>query len=303
MSTGSGGPWQAAVVLSFEDWAARADAVDAGGLRVAAHDEGHGPVATYLHGYPSSSLDATPLLGRLGRVRLVTLDLPGFGASAKPADHPWSIHGATDAVEAVWAHYGVTETVLVAHDYSVSVAQELLARQADTAAAGGHRHVTVTGVVWSNGGLYPDLHRPTLGQRMLLDPEHGAEVAEAMDEAALSNGLRATWGTRRPPSDDELHGIWQGLAHDGGSRQAHRLLHYIADRREHEDRWRTALESRAVPMRFVWGELDPVSGGHVADRLEERLPDVPLQRLLDVGHWPPLEATDEVAAAVVAVVD
>jgi pimeloyl-ACP methyl ester carboxylesterase len=284
-------------VLSFEEWAARADAVDVGGLRVAAHDDGHGPVATYLHGYPSSSLDATPLLDRLGRVRLVTLDLPGFGASDKPVDHPWSIHGATDAVEAVWAHYGVTETVLVAHDYSVSVAQELLARQADAAAAGGHRPVTVTGVVWSNGGLYPDLHRQTLGQRLLRDPEHGAEVAAAMDEDALSGAVRGTWGTRRPASDEELHGMWQALAHEGGSRQAHRLLHYIDDRLEHQDRWRTALESRAVPMRFVWGELDPVSGGHVADRLAERLPDVPLQRLLDVGHWPPLEATDEVAQA------
>ena len=57
-----------------------------------------------------------------------------------------------------------------------------------------------------------------------------------------------------------------------------------------------------MPMRFVWGDLDPVSGGHVADRMEERLPDWPagreLQRLPDVGHWPPLEAPDEVAAAV-----
>ena len=54
-------------------------------------------------------------------------------------------------------------------------------------------------------------------------------------------------------------------------------------------------------MRFVWGDLDPVSGGHVADRLGERLPTWPpdrtLQRLADVGHWPPLEAPDEVAAA------
>jgi pimeloyl-ACP methyl ester carboxylesterase len=36
----------------------------------------------------------------------------------------------------------------------------------------------------------------------------------------------------------------------------------------------------------------------VAERLAERLPSVPLVRLMDVGHWPPLEAPDELAAAV-----
>jgi len=284
-------------MVTFEEWAARAIPVTSGGLRVAAHDDGHGAVVTYLHGYPSSSLDVVPVLDRLDGVRVVTLDFPGFGASAKPPDHPWTIHAATDAVEDVWRAFGVTETVLYAHDYGVSVAQELLARQAET----GHDHPTrpalVTGVVWSNGGLYPDLHRPTLGQQLLLDPDHGAEVAEAMDEAALATGIRATWGTRRPLSDAEMHGMWEALAYDGGSRIAHRLLHYIADRRTHAERWRAALESGAVPMRFVWGELDPVSGGHVADRLAERLPDVPLLRLPDIGHWPPLEAPDEAAAA------
>jgi len=50
-----------------------------------------------------------------------------------------------------------------------------------------------------------------------------------------------------------------------------------------------------MPTRW---RVDPVSGGHVADRLAERLPTVPLLRLEDVGHWPPLEAPDETAAAV-----
>jgi pimeloyl-ACP methyl ester carboxylesterase len=285
---------------TFESWAARAQHVEAGGLRLAVHDDGprEAPVVTFLHGYPSSSLDAVPLLERLGDdVRLVAPDLPGFGASEKPPHHPYSIHGAVDAVQAVWAALGVERTVLVAHDYSVSVAQELLARQRDDTPA-----TTVTGVVWCNGGLWPDLHRQTLGQQLLLDPEHGAAVAEAMDEAALTTGLQGTWGTRRPMADAESHGIWRSMEHDDGSKIAHRLLHYVADRLEHATRWDGALATSPVPMRFVWGDLDPVSGGHVAERLEDRLPSWPpgreLQRLADVGHWPPLEAPDEVAAAV-----
>jgi pimeloyl-ACP methyl ester carboxylesterase len=285
---------------TFESWAERADALTVDGVRLAVHDDGpsDAPVVTFLHGYPSSSLDAVPLLERLGdEVRLLAPDLPGFGASEKPVDHPYSIHRAVDAVEALWSERGVRSTVLVAHDYSVSLAQELLARQLEGAGS-----VELTGVVWCNGGLWPDLHRQTIGQQLLLDPEHGAAVAEAMDEAALTAGLEGTWGTRRPMGADESHGIWRSMEHDGGSRIAHRLLHYVADRLEHAERWRGALDTATVPMRFVWGDLDPVSGAHVAERLEERLPGWPpdrsLRRLADVGHWPPLEAPDEVADAV-----
>jgi len=280
---------------TFDRWAAEARRIQVGDLSLAVHDVGEGPVATFLHGYPSSSLDALPLIDRLTGVRVVAPDLPGFGASDKPVGHPYSIHGAVDAVEAIWDQLGVTSTVLVAHDYSVSVAQELLARQAESPDG---RAATVAGVVWSNGGLYPDLHRPTYGQQLLLDPEHGAELAAAMTEDAFANGIRITWGERRPMGDEEVHDMWRALEHDGGARQMHALLHYVADRRANADRWRAALEANAVPMCFVWGELDPVSGGHVAERLAERLPSVPLVRLMDVGHWPPLEAPDELAAAV-----
>jgi pimeloyl-ACP methyl ester carboxylesterase len=289
-------------MTTFEGWAGQAHHLVTGGLRLAVHDAGSrpGPVVTFLHGYPSSSLDAVPLFERLaGEARLVAPDLPGFGASAKPVDHPYSIHGATDAVEAIWDALDITESILVAHDYSVSIGQELLARRLDAA---GPAAATITSVVWCNGGLWPDLHRQTLGQQLLLDPEGGAEVAAAMDEAALTVGLEGTWGERRPMDGAESHGIWASMARDGGSKIAHRLLHYVADRRQHAARWDGALSAAEVPMRFVWGDLDPVSGGHVADRIEERLPTWPagreLHRLPDVGHWPPLEAPDELTVAV-----
>jgi len=290
-------------VETFESWAAQGTPVGSGGLTVSAHDVGAGPAVTFLHGFPSSSFDVLPLVERLPDARVVTLDLPGFGASDKPVDHTFTIHAAADAVVAVWHHLGITRTLLLPHDYGVSVGQELLARLAESA-DGTVDGVEITGVVWCNGGLWSDLHRQTLGQQLLLDPDHGAEIAAAMDEEAFANGIRGTWGTRRPMRDDEVHEMWESMRRDGGSAQAHRLLHYVADRLEHgPGRWIPALESCPLPMRFVWGELDPVSGGHVADRLEERLGAANVQRLLDVGHWPPLEAPDELAAAVRALLD
>ena len=63
-------------MVTFEEWAAGATEIEVDGLSLAVHDEGAGSVVTFLHGYPSSSLDAVPLFDRLrGSYRLVTLDL------------------------------------------------------------------------------------------------------------------------------------------------------------------------------------------------------------------------------------
>src|SRR3954454_11346310 len=107
--------------MTFDDWAAGASTMDSGGIEVATYDMGpsNAPTVTYLHGYPSSSHDVVPVLAELDRlgvaVRLVTLDFPGFGASAKPTDHRYSIHACADAVEAMWRDRGVTTTVLWSH--------------------------------------------------------------------------------------------------------------------------------------------------------------------------------------------
>jgi pimeloyl-ACP methyl ester carboxylesterase len=55
------------------------------------------------------------------------------------------------------------------------------------------------------------------------------------------------------------------------------------------------LATTDVPLTFVWGMLDPVSGAHMAERIRERLPDAPFTALEDVAHWPPLEAPERVA--------
>ncbi len=67
-----------------------------GGLTLAGYDLGDrtGPAVTFCHGYPSASVDVAPVLDRLDGVRLLALDLPGFGASDKPVGHPYSIAAA-----------------------------------------------------------------------------------------------------------------------------------------------------------------------------------------------------------------
>ena len=297
-------------MTTWDEWRARAQRIESGGLGLAIYDLGDGaappgaPTLTFCHGFPSASLDIAEVAGLLAghgpRPRVLALDLPGFGASDKPgpaSGHTYTIHAAADAVEALWAATGTASTVVAAHDYSVSVAQELLARGAEGSLAAP---TEITAVVWMNGGLYPDLHRPTPGQQLLLDPDHGRELAAAVDEAAFVEGVRATWGDRRPFDPAAIGEMFRSMDERGGVALMHDLLHYVADRRAHAVRWASALERAEVPMTFVWGLLDPVSGGHVVPRLVDLVPQGRIVALDDVGHWPLLEAPDVVAAEIAA---
>lgn len=286
-----------AVPASIQDWWAGGSftTVALGGVRrrIFVRRAGAGPSMTLLHGFPSSSHDWAAVAPALSaRHALLMPDLLGFGASDKPADHGYSIHEQADLVEALWALEGIEQTWLVAHDYGVTVAQELLARRAE-----GRLQVDLVAVHLLNGGLYPDLHRPEPAQLALLDPEQGPALSAALDLEMTAAVLAPTFAPSYDATEATLS-IWTSASRGGVV--LHRLIHYITDRRTHERRWVDALEQTDVPLSFTWGMLDPISGAHMAERIRSRLPDASFTALEDVGHWPPLEAPDRVAASILA---
>jgi pimeloyl-ACP methyl ester carboxylesterase len=255
---------------------------------------GEGSTVTLLHGFPSSSHDWAKVLPALSVGHdVIAPDFLGFGASEKPRDHRYSLSEQADLVEGVWAATAVSDTALIAHDYGVSVAQELLARAGE-----GRLAVRLRSAALLNGGLYPDLHRAQPVQTALLDPEQGPRISELVTEELFVAGLRPTFAEEYDAAGDSAE-IWAATSRGGGERIGHLLIHYITDRRANEVRWTGALEAASIPLRFVWGMLDPVSGAHMAGRIRERLPQAPFLALEDVAHWPQLEAPERVAPALV----
>ena len=253
---------------------------------------GSGPAMTLLHGFPSSSHDWAKIAPALaGRYSLAMPDFLGFGASEKPAEHEYSLHEQADLVEAMWEREGVSSAIVVAHDYAVSVTQELLARRAEGVLA-----VELRAVHLLNGGLYPDLHRPQPAQTALLDPEQGPQVSALINEELFVQGLRPTFAEGFDGAAGSAE-IWQAMSRDGGQQILHLLIGYMRDRETHNERWVRAMHSTDVPLSFVWGMLDPVSGAHMAERIRERLPKAPFLALADVAHWPQLEAPQRVTGA------
>jgi pimeloyl-ACP methyl ester carboxylesterase len=260
--------------------------------RVWARVDGSGPWLTLLHGFPTSSFDMEAVTDAMAPTRRVlALDMIGFGESDRPGDHVYSVAEQADAVCALWQRHGVSETEVLAHDLGATVAQELLWREQR-----GELPARLRLVVFANGGIYPDLHRPLPFQTALADPAQGAALSAALTEELLAPGWQATFGPDHQPSAEEVHALWSTISRNDGHRNLHLLIRYMDERREREADWVGALESTRVPLGFVWGMLDPISGAHIAARIVERFPAAPRRLLDDVGHWPPLEAPEAVVA-------
>src|SRR4051812_10508066 len=164
-------------------WEAAGERVAAGDHQVwcarfpttAAGTEGNPPLLI-LHGFPSCSFDWSPVLPELRAQRdVVVLDFVGFGLSDKP-DQRYSLRNYADGVEAVAAHFGLTEVDLLTHDMGDSVGGEILARSLE-----GTLGCAIRRRVLTNGSIYIDMAQLTIGQQLLLGLPDAQEMAVGAD--------------------------------------------------------------------------------------------------------------------------
>jgi pimeloyl-ACP methyl ester carboxylesterase len=245
-----------------------------------------------VHGFPTASWDWEALWPALAsRYRVLTLDLIGFGFSAKPRGYEYSIIDQAELCESFLRNEGVGEYHLLAHDYGDSVAQELLARLADA----GERP-RLRSVAFLNGGLFPETHRPVLLQRLLLSPL-GPVFARLSNRASLARTMRKIFGAGTPPDEKLIDGFWSLMQHGEGRAVLHRLIRYIPERRRQRERWLRAMQSSSLPLKLIDGCTDPISGAHMVARCHELVPAVEITELEGIGHYPQVEAPEAVLSA------
>lgn len=278
--------------IPVDEWCERAEYFDFQRHKIAYWDTGkrkskHNPMLL-VHGYPTAAWDWSWLWDDLNKDRrLVACDMLGFGLSDKPRKG-YSIHKQADVQEALLAHLGIETFDAFVHDYGNTVGQELLARRNEESA-----QATLGRMCFLNGGLFPEQHRQQPVQKLGTSPI-GFVLAFLLNRARFEKSFSRVFGPDTKPSQQELDGFWKLITHNEGNRIAHILLHYIADRREHRERWVGALQNAAVPIRLVDGGMDPVSGKHMYDYFCEIVPNGEAVLLPEVGHYPHTEAPDQV---------
>ncbi len=104
------------------------------------------PAVILIHGFTLDQSFWTPQIRTLaGRYRVIAMDSPGHGDSAKPADVAYTMELYARAVEAVAADAGVTRAALIGHSMGLPVIQTVLRRG----------RLAVTKAVFIDGAIWP----------------------------------------------------------------------------------------------------------------------------------------------------
>lgn len=245
-----------------------------------------------IHGFPTASWDWEALWPALTeRYCVHTLDLMGFGFSAKPQDYSYAIMDQADLCEAYLVSENIQSYHVLAHDYGDTVAQELLARQTEV----GQRP-RIRSVAFLNGGLFPETHHAVLGQKLLASPL-GPLIGRLMGRGTLDKNMRKIFGANSQPDDALIEAFWTLLSMNQGKANMHKLIQYMRERRHHRERWVGAIQRQQLPLKVIDGMADPVSGAHMVARYRELVPKPDVTELHGIGHYPQVEAPQAVLEA------
>lgn len=255
--------------------------------------EGKGEILLCIHGFPTSSLDWSKIFpGLVSNFEVIAPDMIGFGFSDKPKWYNYSIMDQASLHEELLDSLDIHSCHILAHDYGDTVAQELLARYEERKKE-GKAGIEIKSICFTNGGIFPEMHRPRKVQKLLAGPL-GFLIVLLMNEKRFAKGFSEVFGPQTQPSQDELELFWKVLSYNKGQLVGHKLIGYMEERRKNRERWVQPLIDTLIPLRLINGPEDPVSGRHAAERFKELIPRQDVVLLEGIGHYPQVEAPEAV---------
>ena len=279
--------------MTLEDWKNKGQYFNYKNHQVFNIDEGKGKIIVLIHGFPTASWDWCKMWKPLSdRYRVLTLDMMGFGFSAKPKNYPYSIFDQADLIEEFLISKNISFVRILSHNYGDTVAQELLARYNDRL-GNNQNGLQIESLCFLNGGLFPEKHQPLLIQKILMSP-FGSIVGRLFTRKKLGQNFKKIFGPKTQPTEKELDEFWHLINYNEGKYVFHLLIRYMQERKDNRERWVGAIQQSSIPVRFINGLFDPISGQHMVERYKEIILKPDVIELANIGHFPLIEAPDKV---------
>ncbi|WP_431235075.1 alpha/beta fold hydrolase [Mycolicibacterium psychrotolerans] len=260
--------------------------LDLHGDQVAYLDEGQGDVILLLHGMAGSSATWRQMIRPLSRrYRVIAPDLPGHGSSDKPRSD-YSLGAFAVFLRDLLDELGVTHATVVGQSLGGGIAMQFVYQHPDYC-----RRL----VLMNSGGLGPDV-----GWTLRLLSAPGAELIMPIiappPVLAAGERVRSLFGKLgiTSPRGGEIWNAYSSFA-DAKTRQAFlRTLRSVVDYRGQAVSALNRLHVADMPVMVIWGDQDAIIPVEHAYSAHETRPDVRLEVLEGVGHFPQVERPMEV---------
>jgi len=267
--------------------------IDAAGLRLRVIETGTGDRAAVLlvhgvGGWAENWAEVMPLLAADGR-RVVAFDLPGFGASERPADPSYFGQPSFYAmiVDAVRARLGLDRPHLIGHSLGGGIAFVSAVSHPDR-----YRSLTLA----APGGLGSDI---ALFLRLMSLP--GAWLLAGRGDRR-KNARRIVRTCFVDPARVPPHLLREAERYAGTYRESLRVMRAVATirglRPAVRRRWIERSREYGGPALVVWGRGDIVVPADHAAALSSVLPQAALELIDGAGHLVMAERPEEFAAVV-----
>lgn len=253
------------------------------GLRLAYRELGDGPPVLLLHGWPTSSFLWREVMKPIAHGhRVVAVDLPGFGASDKPAGVRYSFDFFERVLDLFLAQLGIDRLGLAVHDLGGPIGLHW--------ALG--RPGRVTKLALLNTLLYPEFSEATKEfVRACITPELREKLTSP---SGLESILRDGFADPAKLSADVLAGV-QAPFVTAEARQALADAGIGVSRKGFVEIARK-LPTLGIPVRVVYGARDRVlpDVAETMARVKADLPHADVTVLADCGHFLQEEAPAQV---------
>ncbi len=246
------------------------------------------PTLCILHGFPTSSYDYWKVLDILAEhYRVIIHDHLGFGFSDKPTEYSYSLVEQTDIALSLWKSLGVSQAIILAHDYGTSILTEILARDNQ-----GFCSINIEKIILCNGSMHIELAKLRLMQKLLRNSLVGSLVAKLSNKKTLARNLRDIYFDKTKISEQEIDAIWSMMISNDGRKVLAKISRYTIERKFFWNRWIGALQQTELPIEIVWPDSDPIAVSKMATVIEAETKNSRLHWLKDAGHFPMLEAPE-----------
>lgn len=244
---------------------------------------------TFLHGYPTSSLDYVQVIDRIPKeYHVLVHDQLGFGLSDKPLDIDYQISEQADIVCDLYNALNIKELHLIAHDYGTSVATELIARNNK-----GELKFNIRSVTLCNGSMLIDMSKLRLIQKLLKNKWIGNLVAHLSSESTFQRNMKNIWFDKEKYNKEIMSKHWSLLIRGNGRKVLSKVTRYIDQRYIYYGRWIGGLAESRLPFHILWAENDPVAVKEMAYKLDRIIRNSRLTIIRDCGHYPMMEKEEE----------